>query len=77
MPDAQSKNGTRNKVRNPAALSYWKRKRSMEARIDEVRAWFLQCPECDHDGVVHLTLRQLRTRNIVCKECGFRSTRAQ
>lgn len=53
------------------------RKCSMEERIDEVRAWFLMCPECDHEGVVDLTLRQLRAAPLVCSVCGFRSFRGK
>jgi rRNA maturation endonuclease Nob1 len=42
----------------------------MERRIDEVRYWFLRCHECEHAGGVEATLRQLRSANLVCSECG-------
>ena len=69
MPGAQNRNGIRAVVRNPAALSHWRRKRSMEARIDEVRAWFLRCASCEHTGCVNMTLRQLRASNLKCSKC--------
>lgn len=58
------------RVRNWAALSYWRRKRKMEARIDEVRTWSLTCNKCDHTGIVQISLRKLRRSNLICSECG-------
>lgn len=63
MPHARSK------IRNPAGLSYWKRKRKMEERIDEVRYWFLRCG-CGHSGGIEATLRKLRSANLICSACG-------
>ena len=70
MPRAQSKNGTRSKIRNSGGLSYWKRKRKMEERLDEVRYWFLRCHSCEHSGGVEVSLRKLRAANLICSECG-------
>lgn len=47
-----------------------RRRRSIEARIDEVRDWILTCEECEHVGGVETTLRRLRRANLVCSECG-------
>jgi transcription elongation factor Elf1 len=71
VPDAQRQNTTRSTpIRNWAALSHWKRKRKMEARLDEPRVWMLECDECEHLGSVHISLRRLRAANLVCSECG-------
>jgi transcription elongation factor Elf1 len=47
-----------------------RRRRSIEDRIDEVRDWLLTCEDCEHVGVVAVTLRQLRRANLICSECG-------
>lgn len=58
-----------NVIRNPAALSYWRRKRKMESRGDEVRTWMLRCPGCEHSGFVNTTLKKLRSSNLICSKC--------
>jgi len=75
VPDAQRQSSMRSKpkgsaVRNWAALSHWRRKRKMEERIDEVRFWLLTCDECEHVGSIEVTLRRLRSANLICSECG-------
>lgn len=42
----------------------------MEARLDEVRYWFLRCQDCNHAGGVEATLRRLRMAKLICSECG-------
>lgn len=59
----------RSEVRNWGALSHWKRKKSMESRIDEVRVWELRCPGCEHEGFVTVSLRRLRASNLICSQC--------
>jgi transcription elongation factor Elf1 len=61
----------RNVIYNPAALSAWRRRQKMEANLDEERTWSLTCRHCEHVGVVHVTLRQLRAARLVCSECSM------
>jgi transcription elongation factor Elf1 len=68
VESAQRQSGMRRRLPRPSPN---RRKREMERRIDEVRTWFLTCPECEHLGEVDLTLRQLRSRNLICSECGW------
>lgn len=68
MPKRDAK--AQSKVRNWAALGHWKRKRQMNERIDEVRGWMLTCDECEHVGFIEITLRRLRSANLICSECG-------
>lgn len=58
------------RIRNPAALSYWRRRRNLEGRIDEIRYWQLRCPSCGHVGGIETSLRKLRAASLICSACG-------
>jgi transcription elongation factor Elf1 len=60
----------RNTIYNPGGLYHWRRKKRLESNQDEERTWSLTCKHCDHNGTVHMTLRQLRAANLICSECG-------
>lgn len=66
----QRKQNYGDRIYNPAGFGKWKLRKQMEQRIDEVRVWSLECSSCHHIGVVSITLRKLRTANLVCSACG-------
>jgi len=39
-------------------------------RLNEERCWSLTCRECGHEGVLVITLKKMRSANLICSECG-------
>lgn len=58
------------RMRNRSNLDQRERAAAQHRKWNEVRAWNLVCPSCQHEGEVHTTLKRLKASNIKCSACG-------